>query len=1042
MASVEESEESHMIDEGVRRNEERKNSQENDSFSTVDDLSVNNRVLCHNDFNFVLANARSLKPKLLALIDTLEEIDGHVSVITETWFRRSDSLEKLLRDTEDITGYGFIRRDRYQGEGQVVRGGGVAIVYKKSNFEMIPLKIEGTHEIVAALGRRTGQKRKLITIGAYIPPSADADSTACFLDTITDSVRRFKAKYNSPYFVIAGDFNKRKVAAELREFTDIKLVKTGPTRGKNALDLIFTNFPNFIKECGTLPALFNSEGVVSDHLAVHLYAKMPRVPEYTIEKYSYIKQTDEGDAKLMKMLGETDWRKVTAQTTPTDMVDELHTIFKEAMNKCYDTITTVRKSTQPQWINSYVIDLIAQRRAIFRREGRSDAWKRMKKKTRAIIKRRKARFNKRKREKMLGADSRTFHKTVKSFVTDEKSKHWSPTHMYPGLKPVEVAEKCAEFFNSISAEYEPLDLTQIPTTHDTEPIRITPKGVEMEIKRGKKPKSRVEGDLFISALVQNLTTLAPIIAAVFNRVVESGEWPRAWQVEHVTIIPKGNQPDEPAKCRNISCTNFLSKVLERMVLGYAKKQVRPKTNQFGGEKNCSTNHFLAEVWDKLTDHLEDSRAAVVLTSIDYSKAFNRLNHLTCLQSFAKAGASNQLLRLLASFLKGRTMTVRVNDQNSKPRYVNAGAPQGSVLGTYVFNVGTDALEEGFNQDDQERTYQLNEGDLNFLELAPATTTAHSTPTRQEPLPPTNISPVDTRYDTDFLILPKARNVPQALSNRIEPTWRKRPVSVIKFVDDNLTDEKLYMKDTQLIESQTEFIKNARAGQSERMFKHISDNAGKAGLKVNTDKTTLLAVSAATSYRAKTHLYDQTNTRIDCSPSLKALGFIFNEESNVDDQVEHLCKRFRLRTWALRDLRKAGLSTHDLVTVYKTTIRPIIEYSSVIYHPMLTAEQTEYIEKQQTRALKNIFGNEHSRRKLLELSDLPLLKKRREEACLRFAKKMANNPRFSDHFRLRKQRPGARETAKYVEQNARTNRRRNSPYFYYRRILNESVVRYV
>ena len=97
--------------------------------------------------------------------------------------------------------------------------------------------------------------------------------------------------------------------------------------------------------------------------------------------------------------------------------------------------------------------------------------------------------------------------------------------------------------------------------------------------------------------------------------------------------------------------------------------------------------------------------------------------------------------------------------------------------------------------------------------------------------------------------------------------------------------------------------------------------------VNSEKTTLLAVSTAASYRAKAHLYDEDDNRIDCSQTLKALGFIFNEEANVHDQVEQLCKRFRSRTWALRDLRKAGLSENDLLTVYKSTIRPIIEYSS-------------------------------------------------------------------------------------------------------------------
>ena len=263
------------------------------SFSSEQNFKFNKHV-SHNDLNFVLANARSLRPKLYSLVDTLEEMEGHLAVITETWFRSSPQLEELLRDAEDTTGYGFIRKDR-QETGQESRGGGVAIVYKKSNIEMTQLKVQGKFEIVASLGRRTGQKRKIVTIGAYIPPAADAETSKEFLNEIANAVRRFKTKYCSPYFIIAGDFNKRKIAKELKEFCDIKLVKTGPTRGRQSLDLIFTNFPQFIKNCGTLPALFNAEGTCSDHLAVHLHARVPRVPDYTIERYTYVRHTEEGD---------------------------------------------------------------------------------------------------------------------------------------------------------------------------------------------------------------------------------------------------------------------------------------------------------------------------------------------------------------------------------------------------------------------------------------------------------------------------------------------------------------------------------------------------------------------------------------------------------------------------------------------------------------------------------------------------------------------------------------------------------------------------
>ena len=532
-----------------------------------------------------------------------------------------------------------------------------------------------------------------------------------------------------------------------------------------------------------------------------------------------------------------------------------------------------------------------------------------------------------------------------------------------------------------------------------------------------------------------------MITAIYNTTIQTETWPALWLTEHVTVIPKGRSPEDPSKCRNISCTNYLSKALERIVLQYARQQVVPKPNQFGGERGCSTDHFLAEVWDQVSENLEDQRAATILTSIDYSKAFNRLDHEACLKAFANKGASTQLVRLLASFLMGRTMTVRVDGKASPPRPVNAGAPQGSVLGTYIFNIGTDTLEDDAHIPDEVR-YELNAGDLSFLELQPNHTYAESTPRAVRFPSPTPTSPIQTVPTQPILILPTARNVPTNLqTRRIEPTWRPKPVAVKKFVDDNLQCEKLCYKDIPTYQDEAGPYRNARAGKSEAMFKHIAVNARKQGLLVNAEKTAVLPISGAVSYDARAHIYGENNERIDSGSTLKTLGFIFNKQADVSDQVEALTRRFRSRTWALRDLRKSGLTTDELLTVYKSTIRPVIEYSSVIYHPMLTCELSDYIEKQQARALKNIFGCEHSHRKLLELANIPTLKARREEACLKFARKMSMNKRFESHFRMRKTRSRAAQAEEFFEFPARTNRRYNSPLYFYRRILNESVVRY-
>lgn len=87
--------------------------------------------------------------------------------------------------------------------------------------------------------------------------------------------------------------------------------------------------------------------------------------------------------------------------------------------------------------------------------------------------------------------------------------------------------------------------------------------------------------------------------------------------------------------------------------------------------------------------------------------------------------------------------------------------------------------------------------------------------------------------------------------------------------------------------------------------------------------------------------------------------------------------------------------------------------------MLTAEQSYYIEKQQTCRLKSIFGNHYSQARLLEMSNLPLLHDRRQEACLRFAQKLLETRDSLNIFKPKRTRPGAREQAIYAEQIART-----------------------
>ena len=139
-----------------------------------------------------------------------------------------------------------------------------------------------------------------------------------------------------------------------------------------------------------------------------------------------------------------------------------------------------------------------------------------------------------------------------------------------------------------------------------------------------------------------------------------------------------------------------------------KEEICLKRNQFGGVKGSSVDHLLCNIWHEIGSNLEDSRAATVITAIDYAKAFNRLCYKSCLSSLARKGASSQVIRLVATFLTNRTMSVRVEKDWSEPLPVTGGVPQGSLIGVFLFNMATDDLETGPDVHDADALAVLQE----------------------------------------------------------------------------------------------------------------------------------------------------------------------------------------------------------------------------------------------------------------------------------------------------------------------------------------------
>ena len=71
-------------------------------------------------------------------------------------------------------------------------------------------------------------------------------------------------------------------------------------------------------------------------------------------------------------------------------------------------------------------------------------------------------------------------------------------------------------------------------------------------------------------------------------------------------------------------------------------------------------------------------------SKDISKAFDKVWHQGLLYKLKQNGISGNLLEILTGFLKDRKQRVALNGQNSLWANIEAGVPQGSILGPLLF----------------------------------------------------------------------------------------------------------------------------------------------------------------------------------------------------------------------------------------------------------------------------------------------------------------------------------------------------------------------
>ena len=648
-------------------------------------------------FNILNYNIRSFNKNANCFLPIIEKSDPHIVILSETWFK--DEFQSPITNFND---HHTVRSDR--------QSGGVSVYVK----DTLPSRkvpelsyVNSDIEICTVETKVNGEP--IFIIGIYRPHSGTVDAFSGELERVLQNpllrARRCCVTGDLNICLLQDNHSNTQFVNTFQSHHYFPVI-TKPTRFSatdnhlpSLLDHIWYNSLN----------IFES-GIVSLDLTDHCptFLQIPLLNLDSVDNNDNVKITfrlnnQRNRERFRQKVSDFDWASLSSNSIDlyvdnfSKKIDDLYCSSFPLKTKYIPK----RKAMNP-WFTHDLSELIKKKSTYFElyRLG-------------AITKEENNRFKNKVKSKIDKAKNNYYNNLLKNnfgnirfmwetlnSLMNRQSKDRSPGCILEGSREIYEDEEIANVFNNYFTNV-PLELDEnVPNTYlnplhfiNTDlnsslvnfepctPIEVS--SIMGNLKITKQDKNSVP----IRLMLANRDVLSIVISDMINQAMRDGMFPSSLKIAKIIPIYKKGDARIPANYRPISLLPYLSKIFEKVIFSRLMNHfilneiISPY--QFGFRKQISTLdaiiHFTENIYDAL-----NGKISSLSILIDYSRAFDTVNHSILLQKLESYGVRGGALQFISSYLKDRQQAVNIRNKCSDTKISNISVPQGSILGPLLF----------------------------------------------------------------------------------------------------------------------------------------------------------------------------------------------------------------------------------------------------------------------------------------------------------------------------------------------------------------------